>query len=90
MTFIESVSFNGRLLDIKDNKRLYINGKKLKDSTTTGVTAVFFNDDPNIVIEVSDVVRSTGNTMEAIFKTSIIQKEMVENLSGNLKRMIRL
>ena len=90
MTFIESVSFNGRLLDIKDNKRLYINGKKLKDSTTTGVTAVFFNDDPNIVIEVSDVVRSTGNTMEAVFKTSIIQKEMVENLSGNLKRMIRL
>ena len=90
MTFIESVSFNGKLLDIKDNKRLYINGKKLKDSTINGVTAVFFNDDPNIVVEVSDVVRSTGNTMEAVFKTSIIQKEMVDNLSGNLKRMIRL
>ena len=54
------------------------------------MTAVFFNEDPNIVIEVSDVVRSTGNTMEVALKTSIIQKEMVENLSGNLKRMIRL
>lgn len=90
MTFIESIAFNGRLLDVKDNKRVYINGKKLKDSGQNGVTAVFFNDDPNIVIEVSDIVRSTGNSLEAVFKTSLVQKEMVDNLSGNLKRMIRL
>ena len=90
ITFIESIALNDRLLDIKDNKRLYINGKKLKDSNMSGVTAVFFNDDPNIVIEVSDQVRSTGNKLEAVFKTSLLQKEMVDNLSGNLKRMIRL
>ena len=82
--------FNGRPLDFKDNKRLYINGKKLKDAAVEGVTAVFFNEDPNIVIEVSDVVRSTGNRLDMVFKTSLLHEEMTKNLAGNLKRMIRL
>ncbi|MCR4749160.1 MAG: class I SAM-dependent methyltransferase [Lachnospiraceae bacterium] len=90
LTFIESIVFNDRLLDIKDNKRLYINGKKLKDAALGGVTAVFFNNDPNIVIEVSDLVRSTGNKLEAYLDTCLIHEEMIENLSANLKRMIRL
>ena len=88
--YIESLVFNGRPLDFKDNKRLYINGKKLKDAAVDGVTAVFFNEDPNIVIEVSDVVRSTGNRLDMVFKTSLLHEEMTKNLSGNLKRMIRL
>lgn len=88
--YIESLVFNGRPLDFKDNKRLYINGKKLKDAAVEGVTAVFFNEDPNIVIEVSDVVRSTGNRLDMVFKTSLLHEEMTKNLAGNLKRMIRL
>lgn len=90
MTFIEDIAFNGSAIDIKDNKRVYINGKKLKDSSLQGITTVFFNEDPNIVIEVSDIVRSTGNAMLVRMKTSLIKKEMVDNLAGNLKRMIRL
>ncbi len=90
ISYIDNISFNGRAIDIKDNKRVYINGKKLKDSASQGITAVFFNDDPNIVVEVSDMVRSTGNTMLVSMKTSLLKGEMVENLAGNLKRMIRL
>lgn len=90
LTYLESMVFNNKLIDIKDNKRVYINGKKLKDSNVSGITAVFFNNDPNIVIEVSDMVRSTGNKLTVAMRTSLIQKEMVDNLEGNLKRMIRL
>lgn len=90
LSYIEDIAFNGGAIDIKDNKRVYINGKKLKDSAVSGITTVFFNEDPNIVIEVSDMVRSTGNTMLVKMKTSLIKREMVDNLAGNLKRMIRL
>lgn len=90
ITYIDSISFNGKLLDIKNNKRVYINGKKLKDNDTAGFTAVFFNEDPNIVVEVADIVRSTGNALNIRMKTALLKQEMVENLAGNLKRMIRL
>ena len=90
LSYIEDIVFNGTAIEIKDNKRVYINGKKLKDSAVSGITTVFFNEDPNIVIEVSDMVRSTGNTMLVKMKTSLIKREMVDNLAGNLKRMIRL
>ena len=90
VSFIDSITFNDSLIDIKNNKRVYINGKKLKDSDKSGITAVFFNNDPNIVIEVSDIVRSTGNKMTFRMKTSLLKQEMIENLAGNLKRMIRL
>jgi len=90
ISFIEYISFNGKMIDIRDNKRVYINGKKLKDSERNGITAVFFNEDPNIVIEVTDLVRSTGNEIRMGITTSLLKKEMIENLAGNLKRMIRL
>lgn len=90
ITNITSIVFNGKALDIRDNKRVYINGKKLKNSESDEVTAVFFNNDPNIVIEVSDVVRSTGNRLTIQMRTSLMNKEMIDNLAGNLKRMIRL
>lgn len=90
ITNISSIAFNGKLLDIRDNKRVYINGKKLKSSESDEVTAVFFNNDPNIVIEVSDIVRSTGNKLTINMRTSLVNKEMIDNLAGNLKRMIRL
>lgn len=90
ISYIEDMAFNGTAIDIKDNKRVYINGKKLKDSNVSGITTVFFNNDPNIVVEISDMVRSTGNSMLVKMKTSLIKAEMVDNLSGNLKRMIRL
>lgn len=90
VSYICDMSFNGKAIDIKDNKRVYINGKKLKDNDKSGITAVFFNEDPNIVVEVSDIVRSTGNNMNVKMKTSLLKKEMIDNLAGNLKRMIRL
>lgn len=90
ISFIEDIIFNNRVLDIRDNRRVYINGKKLKDSSSHGITTVFFNDDPNIVVEVSDMVRSTGNTIVARMKTSLIKREMVNVLENNLKRMIHL
>lgn len=90
ITYIDSIIFNDKVIDVKDNKRVYINGKKLKTSDGNGVTAVFYNEDPNIIIELSDIIRSTGNKMKISMKTSFVKKEMIENLSGNLKRMIRL
>lgn len=90
VSFIEDMVFNGRVIDIKDNRRVYINGKKLKDSSSHGITTVFFNNDPNIVVEVSDMVRSTGNTLNVKMQTSLIKKEMVNVLENNLKRMIHL
>lgn len=90
ITYIDEMMFNDRLIDIKDNKRVYINGKKLKESNLQGITAVFFNNDPNIVIEIADVVRSTGNTLRFKFKTSLEKKEIIDTMASNLKRMIRL
>lgn len=90
VSYISEIVLNGKVLDIKDNKRVYINGRKLKESGVGGITTVFFNDDPNIVVEVSDLVRSTGNTMVVNLKTSLLKREMIENLAGNLRRMIHL
>ncbi len=64
MCEISEISINGELLDLKDNKRIYINGKKLDGGDS--VTAVFYYGDPNIVIELKDKVRSTGNELRVI------------------------
>lgn len=87
MTEITEISLNGEVIDLKDNKRVYINGKKLDGGDS--VTAVFYYGDPNIVIEVKDKVRSTGNELRVIMNTTEIPVSMVKALRKELSKKIR-
>lgn len=87
MTEIVEISLNGEIINLKDNKRVYINGKKLDGGDT--VTAVFYYGDPNIVIEVKDKVRSTGNELRVIMNTTEIPVSMVKALRKELSKKIR-
>ncbi len=87
MTTLREVTLNGESFDLKDNKRIYINGKKLNSSE--GVLLVFFYDDPCIVIELKDRVRSTGNTLKVNMNTSHIPVEMADALKNEISKRIR-
>lgn len=87
MTEIIEISLNGEVLNLKDNKRVYINGKKLDGGDS--VTAVFFYGDPNIVVEVKDKVRSTGNELRVVMTTTELPSSMVKALRKELSKKIR-
>ena len=88
ITDIQEISLNGEVFDLDDNKRIYVNGKKIAGED--GVTAVFYYDDPNIVVEVKDRVRSTGNVLHVRMTTTGVPGATVNALAKELKRRIRL
>ncbi len=88
MTEIHEIALNGEVLDITDNKRVYINGKKIPSED--GVMAVFYYNDPNIVVEVNDKVRSTGNLLRVRMTTGELPVNMVKSLKKELQKKIRL
>lgn len=90
ISYIEEMIFNGEPLDIKDNKRVYLNGRKLRKNSGAGITAVFYNDDPNLVIELKDKVRSTGNRLDVVLQSCPMNKSIIEDMENNMKRMIML
>lgn len=91
MTEIKEISLNDEVLNLTDNKRVYVNGRKLASGNTGGgVTAVFYYNDPNIVIEVKDKVRSTGNKLHVRMKTTETGAEITEALKKELSKRIRL
>lgn len=87
MTEIHEITLNGEVLDLNDNKRIYINGKKLPSDD--GVTAVFYYNDPNIVVEVKDKVRSTGNLLRVRMSTTKMPVSMVKALKKELAKKFR-
>lgn len=88
MSEIKEISLNGEVLNLADNKRVYLNGKKLVSEE--GVMAMFYYDDPNIVVEVKDKVRSTGNTLRVRMTTTEMPGTMVRALKKELMKKIRL
>lgn len=90
ISYIDEMIFNGEPLDIRDNKRVYLNGRKLKKNAGNGITAVFYNDDPNLVIELKDKVRSTGNRLDIVMQSCPMKKSIIEDMENNMKRMIML
>ncbi len=88
MVTLKSVTLNGESFDLSDNKRIYINGKKLPSDN--GEVLLFYYDDPCIVIEVKDRVRSTGNTLRVSMNAANITKDMAEALKKEISKKIRL
>ena len=88
MTEIHEIILNGEPVDIKNNKRLYVNGKKLNGEHS--VTAVFYSDDPGIVVETKDLIRQSGNLLKVKITTKKIPADMVNALSKELSKKIRL
>ncbi len=87
MTTLKSVNLNGEDLSLTDNKRIYVNGKKLPSDS--GVLLIFYYDDPCIVIEVKDKVRSTGNNLHISMNTAVIPQEMVTALKSEVSKKFR-
>ncbi len=87
MTVIHSIVLNGEPLKLTDNKRIYINGRKT--GTDTGVLAIFYYDDPNIVIELKDKVRSTGNELHVSMTSVRISGDMTDMLKNEVSKRIR-
>ncbi len=87
MTAIHSVVLNGEPLKLDDNKRIYINGKKT--GTDKDVLAIFYYDDPNIVIELKDKIRSTGNELKISMTTVRIDRKVMSLLKAEVSRTFR-
>ncbi|MCR5398512.1 MAG: class I SAM-dependent methyltransferase [Lachnospiraceae bacterium] len=87
MTEIHSLVLNGEPLKLTDNKRVYINGKKT--GTDSGVLAIFYYDDPCIVIELKDKVRSTGNELHVSMTTTKLTESMTQLLKSEVSKRIR-
>lgn len=87
MTTLKAVSLNGEDLDLSDNKRIYVNGRKIP--ADNGVLLIFYYDDPCIVIEVKDKVRSTGNNMHIEMNTAIVPGEMISALKKEVSKRFR-
>ncbi len=87
MTTLRSIDLNGEALPVADNKRVYVNGKKLPAGN--GALLIFYYDDPCIVIEVKDKVRSTGNTMHVSMNTAVIPGDMTAALRTEVSKRFR-
>lgn len=90
VSYIESMYMNETAIDLKDNKRVYLNGKKLRKNASEGITVVFYNEDPNLVVEMKDIVRSTGNKLVIRMQSCPMKKSIIDDFETNLKRMISL
>ena len=54
------------------------------------MTVAFDSEDPGITIDVSAIIRSTGNTMHFKMQTIGVPSLMTQSLLKELKRKIRL
>ena len=88
MTELRAVALNGEALTLTDNKRIYLNGKKL--TADDGVLMLFYYDDPCIVVELKDKVRSTGNSLHVSMVTASLPEGMIAALKREVSRRIRL
>ena len=88
MTELRAVTLNGGALTLTDNKRIYLNGKKL--TADDGVLMLFYYDDPCIVVELKDKVRSTGNNLHVSMVTASLPEGMIAALKREVSRKIRL
>lgn len=87
MTELHEIALNGEVLDLNDNKRIYLNGKKLESED--GVLAVFYYNDPNVEVVVRDKVRSTGNLLRVRMTTSELPMHMIKAVKKELQKKIR-
>ena len=87
MSVIHSVVLNGEPLRLTDNKRIYVNGKKT--GSESGILAIFYYDDPCIVIELKDKIRSTGNELHVSMNTVKINGNMTGLLKDEVSKRFR-
>ena len=87
MSVIHSVVLNGEPLKLTDNKRIYVNGKKT--GSESGILAIFYYDDPCIVIELKDKIRSTGNELHVSMNTVKINGNMTGLLKDEVSKRFR-
>ena len=90
ITRMEEVTFNGEALSLFSNRKVSVNGKKLEDESDYTMTVAFDSEDPGITIDVSAIIRSTGNTMHFKMQTIGVPSLMTQSLLKELKRKIRL
>lgn len=72
------------------NKKVSTNGKMIADETAKTITITFATEDPSITLDISDIVRSTGNKMKFRLQMVRIPNTMAKELERELKRKIRL
>jgi len=87
ITEIREISLNGEVLDLNDNKRVMINGRKIPSDS--GVTAIFYYNDPNIEVYVKDKVRSTGNLLRVLMTTTQIPEITANSLKKEMSKRFR-
>ena len=90
ITRMEEVTFNGEPVSLFSNRKISVNGKKLEDESDYTMTVAFDSEDPGITIDVSAIIRSTGNTMHFKMQTIGVPSLMTQSLLKELKRKIRL
>ena len=90
ITRMEEVTFNGEALSLFSNRKVSVNGKKLEEESDYTMTVAFDSEDPGITIDVSAIIRSTGNTMHFKMQTIGVPSLMTQSLLKELKRKIRL
>ena len=90
ITTIKEAVLNGELLAITDSKVCMVNGKAVRDKEKQNMTVSFATKDPNIMIRVSDRVKSTGNAFRITIQTVFLPETMAAALEKELKKKIRL
>lgn len=90
ITTIKEAVLNGELLTITDSKVCTVNGKAVRDKEKQNMTVSFATKDPNIMIRVSDRVKSTGNAFRITIQTVFLPETMAAALEKELKKKIRL
>ena len=100
MLVLKEVALNGTSLMTLSGKRLQTNGKLLKGNqlhehrlsgeTENELAVVFATQDPNLTIQVGNLVRSTGNQLQLSMEITSVAENMAQMLIKELKRKIRL
>ena len=90
ITTVKEVVLNGELVPVTESKRILTNGKTIMNKESQMLTATFETRDPNIVIRVGDMVKSTGNSFRATIQTVFLPEDMAGVLQKELKKKIRL
>ncbi len=90
ITTVKEAVLNGEEISITEAKVLVANGKTIADKNARSVTISFGTSDPNIVIRVSDRVKSTGNAFRVNMQTVFLPENMAETLVKELNKKIRI
>ncbi len=87
---LNDISFNNEIVKFAHSKRITSNGKLVIDEKANLATVTFATEDPNIAIDISDIVRSTGNKMTVKMQMIRIPETIAKALEHELRRKIRL